>query len=90
MYREHSKQKIDLNSCSTNKEALIVKIHCYKAHSSRLGSSSDYSVTMSYLFCQTDIFIKLRATLRYKREKPMTHMGPHRLVFPAETLKEMR
>lgn len=40
--------------------------------------------------CQTDIFIKLRATLKYKREKPMVHTGPPRLVFPAETLQEMR
>lgn len=74
-----------------NKEALSVEIHSYKVHSSKLVSSRDYSVTTSYqTLCQTDIFIKLRATLRYKKEKPPAHTGPHRLVFPAETLKEMR
>lgn len=64
---QHSKQKVDLNSCSQtthsvtlSKEMLGVKLHNYKVYSPSVVSSRNYSVKMSYwTICQTDIFITL-------------------------------
>ena len=39
---------------------------------------------------QVQISLEVTITLGCKKEKSMVHRGPHRSVFPAETLKEMR